>query len=353
MLEDFGKHLLAFRRTVTAWLDPRLNNGATLLLGRGEIASLMDDKSWLDSATTAFRAVADLSANSPPPMSIQARGGAFHAKGASLVLDRTYVALKLNGNFPDNRRNSGLPTIQGAILLCDGENGKLLAVMDSVEVTLRRTAAATALAARFLARKDSSIVTLCGCGDQAHAQLHALRSVLPLRQGFCWDAIPERAHAFARAESGDGLAMFATSDLHGAASQSHVIIACTTATIPFLTAQMVKPGTFIAAVGADSPQKNEIAPELMASAMVVADSLSQCAQMGDLHHAIDAKAMTKAKVYAELAELVAGSKRGRTDQDGVTLFDSTGVAVQDVAAAVAVYERALLKGARSWIALSR
>ena len=116
----------------------------TLILTRADIARLMRPADWLGAVETGFQAAVDERAESPPPMAIEGSGGTFHAKGAGMQLDRHYVALKLNGNFPDNPRTTGLPTIQGAILLCDGETGSVLAVMDSIEVTLRRTAAATA-----------------------------------------------------------------------------------------------------------------------------------------------------------------------------------------------------------------
>jgi ornithine cyclodeaminase/alanine dehydrogenase-like protein (mu-crystallin family) len=98
----------------------------TLILTRRDVASLMDQAAWLEAVETGFRAAAEGKAQAPPPMTIHGQGGAFHAKGASLALDRHYVALKLNGNFPDNPAMRGLPTIQGALLLCDGETAPCL-----------------------------------------------------------------------------------------------------------------------------------------------------------------------------------------------------------------------------------
>ena len=314
----------------------------TLLLDRTTIAELMRREDWLDSAGVAFAALAAGRAQSPMPMAIDGVGGIFHAKAASLTLDRTWVALKLNGNFPDNRAR-GLPTIQGAILLCDGEDGRLLAILDSIEVTLRRTAAATALAARYLARADSETVLICGCGAQAPIQLDALRGIVPLGRGFCWDRDPASAERFA-AESG----LAATADLAAACAEADVIVTCTTASEPFLTNAMIRPGAFIAAVGADKPGKSEIAPDLMASALVVCDVIDQCEAMGDLRNAIAAGRMVRTDVHGELAELVAGTKPGRTDAEQITLFDSTGTGVQDVAAAMTIYCRALdVDGARA------
>src|SRR5574340_584090 len=123
----------------------------TLMLGRRDIAALMGPEDYLRAVETGFRSYAAGAADAAPPMHLHANAGAFHAKGACIALDRRYVAVKLNGNFPDNPRRTGLPTIQGVLLLCDGDDGSVLAAMDSIEITSRRTAAATALAASLLA----------------------------------------------------------------------------------------------------------------------------------------------------------------------------------------------------------
>jgi len=319
----------------------------SLVLTRTEIAALMRPADWLAAAETAFRAAGEGRAEAPPPLAIHGARGTFHAKGAGLRGERAYVALKLNANFPDNPEKLGLPTIQGAILLCDGENGAVLAIMDSIEVTLRRTAAATALAARYLARPESAAILICGCGAQGAAQLEALRDVLPLAHCFAWDRDPGRASAFARTAGAQ-----VSDDLAGAALASDIIVTCTTSRQPFLDRSMVRAGTFIAAVGADSPEKSEIEPALMAKAKVVADVLDQCVAMGDLHHAIAAGCMTREAVHAELAGLVCGARPGRTSPDEITLFDSTGTGLQDVAAAAMIHERAAGDGDWPSVALA-
>ena len=318
-----------------------------LVLSRSEVAALMTPADYLQAVEAGFCALHEGTAQVPPPWHIEGDGGGFHGKGASLRLDRLYVALKLNGNFSGNEAK-GLPTIQGAILLCDGETGSPLAIMDSIEVTLRRTAAATALAAGHLARLDSKTLAMCGCGAQAGPQLQALREVLAIEDLLCWDLEPRRAAAFAAANR--GVAVPRASD---AARAADVIVTCTTATEPFLELGMIRAGTFVAAVGADAQHKSEIRPELMAEALVVADSVSQCAAIGDLHHAINAGLMTATDVHAELAEVVAGAKLGRTDDDQIALFDSTGTAVQDVASAVQIYRRALSGGTGTSVMLGR
>jgi ornithine cyclodeaminase/alanine dehydrogenase-like protein (mu-crystallin family) len=237
--------------------------------------------------------------------------------------------VKVNSNFPGNPAR-GLPTIQGAVLLYDAGDGRLLAIMDSGEITSGRTAAASAVAARYLARRSSRTAGICGCGAQGRAQLAAIARVLPIERAWAWDVDATRAARFA-AEAGKALRIEiqATQEIRPA----DVIVTATTSVTPFL--RHVAHGTFVAAVGADSPHKSEIHPELMARAKVVTDLTSQAAAMGDLHHAAGAAA------YAELGEIVAGRKAGRVDDAEIIVFDSTGVAIQDATAAACAYERAV------------
>jgi ornithine cyclodeaminase/alanine dehydrogenase-like protein (mu-crystallin family) len=224
------------------------------------------------------------------------------------------------------------------VLLCDGDTGSVLAIIDSIEVTLRRTAAATALAARYLGRPDSSTILVCGCGEQGAAQLAALREVLPLRRVTAWDRDFDRAAAFARTAGDTGIEADPVRDLVEA--RFDVIVTATTSREPFIKPRHLGAGTFVAAVGADSHDKSELHPDTMRGAKVVADVLDQCAAFGDLRHALAAGAIRLEDVHGELAELVAGTKSGRTSDDEITIFDSTGTALEDVAAAAAIYAKA-------------
>lgn len=317
---------------------------SALLLNRADVAGLMTPADYLDAVESAFRLSKQGRAPSPPPMHIAGVAGGFHAKGAALMGARHVVALKFNGNFPGNPQK-GLPTIQGVVLLCDAETGALFAIVDSIEITLRRTAAASALAARLLARPDSRTLSVCGCGDQARAQAVAMAGVLAFERGLAWDIDAEKAAAYAAEMTRTlGVPFEAVPDLRQASRAGDAIVTCTTARAPFLDVADVSPGAFIAAVGADSPDKSEIAPALMAKAKVVVDVLDQCLAMGDLRHAVQAGAMSADKVHADLGEIVLGAKPGRADPNEIIVFDSTGTAIQDVASVALVYERAVQAG---------
>ena len=324
-----------------------------LIITRRDIVRVMEPADYLGAAERAFRAMAEGKACSPHPMHMPVERGRFHAKGASISLDRDYVAVKINGNFPGNPSELGLPTIQGAIVLCNSLNGSLLAILDSVEITLRRTAAASALAAQLLARPDSRTLLICGCGEQGRAHAEALRAVLPIKRCLLWDRDNARAERLAAVLAGAGMNAIAIQDLKSGAEIADVIACCTPSREPFLDPGMVAAGTFIAAVGADNPEKSEIAPLLMAAARVVTDVLAQCAEMGDLHHAVDAGTMTDADVHAELGQLLVGVRPGRKSPREIIIFDSTGTGAQDVAASAAIYERCAGRGIGHAIALAQ
>lgn len=321
----------------------------TLLLDRSTIAELMRPADYLAAVERGLIAGHCGTGHSPPPLHIPVPGGGFHAKGALLAEGRSVVALKLNGNFPGNPDRTGLPTIQGAVLLCDADNGRLLAILDSIEITLRRTAAASALAARHLARSDARTLAVIGCGGQAAAQIEAICDVLPIATIKVWDRDSARAEALSA--SCDRPCQAVTT-LEQAVAAADIVVTCTTATTPFLRPEHLAPGAFIAAVGADSAAKCELDPTLMAAGQVVVDSLDQCLHMGDLRHAVAAGAMRADAVHGELGAVLAGERSGRRENSETWIFDSTGTALQDVASAAAIYERALANGAGREVALS-
>ena len=276
--------------------------------------------------------------------------GGFHAKAAALERERPYFAVKLNANFSSNPKWFGLPAIQGIVLLSDATNGLPLALLDSIEITILRTGAATAVAARHLARAASSSVTICGCGNQGRVQLRALARVLPLSRANAWDSDPERAARFALELQNElSIPIEPVRDLPAALARSDVCVTCTPSREPFLWLEDLAAGTFLAAVGADSPDKQELDPRIVASVKVIADSLEQCAEIGEIHHAIRGGLLSPDRVHAELADVVVGRRPGRESEKEIIVFDSTGTALEDVAAAIVVYEKALATGVgASW-----
>jgi alanine dehydrogenase len=317
----------------------------TLLLTGSDVRALLSIQECMTVVEHAFKLHGEGRTQTPGILGVHARDGGFHIKAGLLDLHRSYFAAKVNANFPDNGKRNGLPTIQGVVGLCDGENGYPLALIDSIEITIRRTGAATGVAAKHLARPDSKTATICGCGNQGRISLRALTKVLSLEKVWAYDNDPAQAQRFA-SELGVELQIEIepVRDLQTAVHQSDVCVTCTPSKQPFLKADFVAPGTFIAAVGADNSEKQELEPTILSQSKLVVDLLEQCASIGELHHALDTGVITRDEVHGELGEVIAGIRPGRTSSDEIIIFDSTGMALQDVVTAAAVYEKALTKG---------
>src|SRR6266850_516212 len=174
-----------------------MKSEGTLLLTRHEVAELLGIEECIAAVELAFKWYGEGKTLPPGILGVHARDGGFHIKAGLLELNRSYFAAKVNANFPQNVRWFGLPLIQGVIVLCDAENGYPLALMDSMEITIQRTGAATAVAAKYLARPNSKAVTICGCGNQGRISLRALTRVLPIEKAWAYDRDQDQAQRFA------------------------------------------------------------------------------------------------------------------------------------------------------------
>lgn len=317
----------------------------TLLLARHDVTKLLTIEDSIAAVERVFGLYGEGKTAKPGILSVEAVNGGFHLKAGLLNLDRSYFAAKVNANFPENPKRLGLPTIQGLVMLCDGEYGSPLAVMDSMEITTQRTGAATAVAAKYLAKSDSKTITVCGCGNQGMVSVRALASVFAIDKVFAYDLNSTHAQNFQKDLSRElGIEVLTVEDLENAVGQSEIVVTCTPAKQPFLERRFVRPGTFIAAVGADNEDKQELEATLLAANKVVVDVLDQCADIGELHHALRGELMAREDVHAELGEVIAGVKLGRNSSDEIIIFDSTGMALQDVITATIVYEKAVKRG---------
>jgi alanine dehydrogenase len=325
----------------------------TRLLSQRDIARLIDIESCIDAVERAFRLHGDGRTTRPGVLGTHVDGGGFHVKTAGLAGDRFYFAAKVNANFPANPRLRGLPTIQGVVLLFDATTGAPLAILDSIEITRLRTAAASAVAAKHLSRADARVMTIIGCGAQADAHVRALVAVRRLERIFAFDADSARARSLARRmRTHDGIDVMPVDDCRRAMTESDIVVTCTPARAPIVASGDLPAGVFVAAVGADSEDKHEIDVHALAECAVVADVVEQCAAIGELHHALEAGVMTLADVRADLAGVVSGATAGRVSPTERVVFDSTGTALQDVAAAALAYERACEQSAGISITLA-
>ena len=317
----------------------------TLLISRSDVQKFLSIEECIDAVESAFRMYAEGKASRPGVLAVHVAEGGFHTKAGSMQLGRNYFVAKTNANFPGNPKRSGLPTIQGIVMVSDADDGRLLALIDSIEITILRTGAATGVAARHLSKRKSRTMTVCGCGNQGRVSVNAVLAVRGIDKVFAYDIDESMRKSFAiDMQMQTGISVEPISDLSAATRQSDIIITCTTSTKPFLTSAHVRPGTFIAAVGADSEHKHEVDPALFSGGRIVTDLTDQSATIGDLHHALACGILRREDVYAELGDIVSGKMEGRRNDEDIIVFDSTGMALQDVAAAAIVYEKAVAGG---------
>jgi alanine dehydrogenase len=316
------------------------------VLERSDVERLLDMESCITAVEDAFRARGQGRRASSGVLGLELDGGSLHAKLGTLDGSRPYAAAKVNANFPDNPARHDLPTIQGVLLLFDASRGTPLASMDSALITAGRTAAATAVAAKYLAVRHVSTATFIGCGIQARAHMEAIRKVRAIEHVIAFDLNRVAAERFvSEVRARFDVAAEVATDIRRAASASEIVITSTPSRRALLKPGDVAVGSFIAAVGADNELKQEIATDLLQRVVVVVDDLDQCSRIGDLHHALALGVMQPGDVRGSLDQIVTGLAPGRLSDDEIIVFDSTGVAIEDVAAAALVYERAEKTGA--------
>lgn len=289
----------------------------------------------------AFRALAILPVVMPPilRLDIPEHHGEVDVKTA-YVPGLDGFAVKVSSGFFDNP-NLGLPSGNGMMMLLSARTGLVEALLlDNGYLTDVRTAAAGAVAAKHLAREDSSVAAILGAGLQAGLQLEALMLVRSIREARIWARDPAKAEiAAAKLSEKLGIAVRAERDPKRAVAGADIVVTTTPSSEPLLTG--VEAGQHVTAMGSDAEHKNEIAPLILRHAdLYVADSAKQTRRLGELHHAIAAGLMPPDVQVTELGDVIAGLRPGRPSADAVTLADLTGTGVQDTAIAILARDRA-------------
>ena len=315
----------------------------TLLLSRHDTAALVDLPTTVEAITEAFAVHGRGATLTPSRVHVHAEGGGFHVVVGGLAAGNPPAfTTKINASFEPPPGQGGVRLV-GLVVLSDAATGEPLAVLDSGPLTTVRTAAVTAVALRHLAAPGARALLVVGAGRQAVDQLAAARLACPsLERVRVWGAGPERRDALAerwRAEQPD-LDVAATDDLGAATRTADVIVTITPSRAPLVAASDIRPGTTIVALGADAPGKQELDARLTADARLVCDVVHQCVAGGELGRAIEAGLVDADHPVAELGQVVAVLRRGRNDDYDVVVFDSTGTAMQDAAAALTLWQAA-------------
>ncbi|MFA4901540.1 MAG: hypothetical protein WC600_02215 [Desulfobaccales bacterium] len=317
----------------------------SLVLTASEVMRVLDMDLALAAARDAFRAYGEGRANMPPKAYLTLAHGDFRAMYGEIFLPEDHICgLKWVNVHPDNPAK-GLLTVMAKILLNDPETGLEFADLDGTHVTDYRTGAAGGVAAQYLARADATRLGLIGAGAQARTQVAAILKVRPIRDIMVFDRHLEHSQALA-----DELAMTygikaqAASAAAEAVMDRDIVVTTTPSRTPVVKREWVSAGTHINAIGADAAGKQELDSAILTGSKVVVDDWAQASHSGEINVPLARGGLNPEQVYGSLGEIVAGKKPGRTAPEEITVFDSTGLIIQDLALGLAVYKRALEKG---------
>lgn len=292
----------------------------------------------IDRLETAFREGAEVPLRHHHH--VDAPGGA----GGTLLLMPAWrgggpLGVKVVSVYPDNP-GRGLPSVIGLYLLFDGTTGQPRAILDGVELTLRRTAAASALAARFLARPDAARLLMVGAGALAPHLIRAHRLVRPIREVMIWNRSPGRARALAERLAGEGIPCRAVDDLEGAARVADIVSCATMSAAPLVRGAWLGAGAHLDLVGAYTPRMRESDDEAVRRASLFVDTRQGAtSEAGDIVDPLSRGIIAASDIRADLYDLCRGRHGGRAGADEITLFKSVGTALEDLAAADLVMER--------------
>ncbi len=273
---------------------------------------------------------------------------AISAQAPGSKIAGRYMGVKSVTVFPDNMSRSGKPGVAGTYLLNTTETGELLAVMDATRLTLWRTAAAGALAARYLARPDAATLVMIGAGALAPFLIRAHASVRPIREVLIWNRTLNTAEAIAQSLStglrnvvGDAVVVRAVADREAACRRGDIVATATMSPVPLVHGAWLKAGTHVDSCGAYSAAMRETDDEVVRRARIFVDTRAGAlSEAGDIVQPLRTGVINESAILGDLADLVSATVEGRRDANEITFFKSVGASIEDLAAAVAVYESA-------------
>jgi alanine dehydrogenase len=317
----------------------------SLTLTGSQVMQVLDMDLALAAVEEAFRAYGEGRVNMPPKAYLTLAQGDFRAMYGEIFLPRDHICgLKWVNVHPGNPAR-GLLTVMAKIILNDPDTGLEFADLDGTHITDYRTGAAGGIAVKYLARSDATRLGLIGAGAQARTQVAAILKVRSIQEIVVFDRHREHAQAFAaEVAAAFGVKVRATSAAAEAVTGQDIVVTTTPSRTPVVKREWVSPGTHINAIGADAAGKQELAPAILTAAKVVMDDWAQASHSGEINVPLARGELTPEQVYGSLGDIVAGKKPGRVTPEEITVFDSTGLIIQDLALGLAVYQRAKERG---------
>jgi ornithine cyclodeaminase/alanine dehydrogenase len=324
----------------------------TLILNRNEVMSVLTMKDCMDVVEQAFAELSDGTAVLPLRTTILPPDGVSLYMPAYLKQMKA-LACKVVTVYKDNPARFNMPVVIGKVLLQDPESGDVVCIMDGGYLTAVRTGAASGVATKYLARKeDGQIAGIIGSGVQARQQLLAVATARKLSKAFVYDIAESAMDKFIADLQGKIdfpiIKTISIDDLLGA----DILCAATSSPVPVFDGRKVKPGTHINGIGSHSPNARELDGEIIKRSKFIGDSREACfSEAGDIIIPVKEGLIKESHFYAELGEIITGKKPGRIGQDEITIFKSNGLAIQDVATAKLVYDRAVAAGIGTTISI--
>jgi ornithine cyclodeaminase/alanine dehydrogenase len=317
-----------------------------IILSQDDVKSCLPMSKAIQAVQEAYIAFAKGRVKMPPVMHLDVSqyNGEIDIK-SGYIEDLGLIGTKIASGFYENYK-LGLPPGIAVIILMDLKTSIPLAIMDGTYVTAYRTGAAGAVAARVLAKKESEIIGVIGAGTQARMQILALKEIFSLKEVRVWD-INSTARDLYSKEMSEllNITVEPVDNIKDAVTESDIVVTVTPSKKALVMKDWIKEGTHINAIGADAPGKQELDPRIVKMAdKVVVDSLDQCKVIGEIQHALRNGLINEKDIYAEIGQILIKEKKGRESKEEITLFDSTGLAAQDIAAANVVYKQAKERG---------
>ncbi len=318
----------------------------TAIITQKEVERVLDMKDVVKVVEKAFRFHGLGKVQMPPKLYLDFGIGDLRCMPAFIEDKSMYMAgIKSVNVHPQNPKRYGLPTVMATILLTDPKTGYNIAILDGTLITNLRTGASGAVAARYLSRKNSHIAGFVGTGAQARTQLDALMEVRRITHVKAWSPSMQGTADFcAWAQRKYHVGVIRAESICEAVKDCDIVTTATPSRKPLVRKEWIASGTHINAIGADAPGKEELDPALLKAAKVVVDDWPQASHSGEINVPISKGLFSKKDVYTELGEIVARKKKGRTSGSEITIFDSTGLAIQDVSTALLAYKKLKNRG---------
>ena len=315
----------------------------TLLLKKEEVSRLIGMKEVIGTVEEAYKAFNSDQVIQPAYIGMHLPAGGEIDFKPGYNRSNEVISMKASsGGFIDNPTAHGVPSGMGTILLFDARTGALICVMDGSLITGLRTGAAGAVSVKVLARKNAKRIASIGTGNQARMQIRAIKEVMRIEEIHAWDSHPDALRKYkADVESEFDIPVTMAGSSKEAVERADILITTTRGKGSLVEAGWVRPGTHIVAIGTDQRGKQELDPEIFRNAKIVNDSIDQCTEKGETWHPLDRKIIAKGDIHAEIGEILLGRKPGRETEDEVTIFDSTGMAIQDNTTATRIYRNAM------------